>query len=167
LWQLYQDYNADLKAITGQTTDLVMLISQQSTKATGSEGSAAQVLRASQAHPNQLLCTGPKYQYDYGKDKLHLPAAGYRRLGEKYAEVFDRVVNRHLPWQPLEPTGAKRKGSTIEIAFHVPNPPLVWTAHIAPAHQELHTEWAHGRGFEVVTNAGQSITISTASLGVD
>jgi hypothetical protein len=76
---------------------------------------------------------------------------------------FDWVGIR-LPWQPLEPTGAKRKGSTIEIAFHVPNPPLVWSPHIAPAHQKLNTEWAHGRGFEVVTNAGQSVTISTAAI---
>ena len=164
LWQLYQDYDTDLKAITGQATDLVMLVSQQSSKAGGSSGSAAQVFRAGRAHPAQLICTGPKYQYDYGADKLHLPAAGYRRLGEKYAEVFDLVVNQHAAWEPLGPKSVKRNGDVIEVAFNVPNPPLVWSQDLAPPHQTLHSEWAAGRGFEVVTDAEQSVAIAAAEI---
>ena len=113
LYQLLQDYNADLKAITGQTEDVVMLVSQQSTKATGVTGSASQVFLAGQQHSGEIICTGPKYQYQYAPDKLHLQAAGYRRLGEKYAEVFDRVVNQKQAWQPLGPTGAVRTGNVI------------------------------------------------------
>lgn len=164
LYRLLQDYNTDLKAITGQSSNIVMLVSQQSTKATGSNGSASQVFRAGQQHPGEIICTGPKYQYRYAPDKLHLQAAGYRRLGEKYAEVFDRVVNRKQAWQPLGPTRAKRVGNVLEVVFHVPDPPLVWSEHIAPPHQTVHPEWAKGRGFEVVTAAQQSVVIAAAEI---
>lgn len=167
LYTLLQDYNADLKPITGQTRDIVMLVSQQSTKATGATGSAVQVLRASEQHPGEIICTGPKYQYQYSPDNLHLGAAGYRRLGEKYAEVFDRVVNLGQAWRPLAPTGAQRNGNVITVAFHVPEPPLVWSQHLEPPHQTLHSEWAKGRGFEVATSGGQAVTIASAEIAGD
>ena len=164
LYQLQQDYNTELKAITGQTSEVVMLVSQQSTQATGSNGSAAQVFLQGRMHPGQLICTGPKYQYQYAPDKTHLQAGGYRRLGEKYAEVLDLAVDQKLAWQPLGPTSAKRTGNVIEVAFHVPNPPLVWNEQMQPAHQTMHTEWAAGRGFEVVTDSGQSLAIQSAQI---
>ncbi|HVJ21330.1 MAG TPA: dockerin [Polyangiaceae bacterium] len=167
LHTLLTDYNADLKAITGQSEDVVMLVSQQSTKATGSNGSAAQVFRAGNDHPGEIICTGPKYQYQYAPDKLHLKAAGYRRLGEKYAEVFDLVVNRKAAWRPLGPTSATREGDTVRVTFHVPEPPLVWSEEIAPPHQTAHVEWAQGRGFEVVTAAQESVTIGSATIDGD
>jgi hypothetical protein len=167
LYDLLSDYNADLKAITGQAQDIVMLVSQQSTKATGSDGSAAQVFRAGVDHPGELICTGPKYQYQYGTDKLHLKAAGYRRLGEKYAEIFDRVVNQKDDWQPLGPTSAQRVGDVVRVTFHVPEPPLVWSEHLAPPHQTAHVEWAKGRGFEIVTSAQESVTIASATIDGD
>ena len=164
LYQLLRDYNTDLKPITKQTRDVVMLISQQSTKDTGPDGSAVQVFRAGREHPGELICTGPKYQYQYAADKLHLQAAGYRRLGEKYAEVFDAVVNRGVAWQPLGPISAKRTGNVIAVAFHVPAPPLVWSTHIAAPHQGVHTEWAKGRGFEVATAQGTAVTIASVAI---
>jgi hypothetical protein len=167
LYQLLKDYNTDLKAITGQTSDIVMLVSQQSTKATGSAGSAVQVFRAGVDHPGEIICTGPKYQYQYSGDRLHLGAAGYRRLGEKYAQVFDRVVNLGESWQPLGPTAAKRSGNVIGVTFHVPEPPLVWSTHLAAPHQTVNKEWAKGRGFEVTTNAGVAVTISAAAIEGD
>ncbi|HEV8245978.1 MAG TPA: dockerin, partial [Polyangiaceae bacterium] len=86
LYQLWQDYNADLKAITGQAQDVILFGSQQSSSAPGYDSSAVQLWRAGVDHPGQIVCTGPKYQYrPYG---LHLPGPGYERLGEKYGEVF-------------------------------------------------------------------------------
>lgn len=167
LYQLLRDYNAELKPITKQTRDVVMLVSQQSTKDTGPDGSGAQVWRAGREHPGEIICTGPKYQYQYSPDKLHLQAAGYRRLGEKYAEVFDAVVNRGVAWQPLGPLSAKRTGNVIAVTFHVPAPPLVWSTHLAAPHQSLHTEWAKGRGFEVTTAAGNAVTIAAVAIEGD
>jgi hypothetical protein len=164
VFQLWKDYNADLKAITGQRDDIVLLVSQQSTKATGSEGSAAQMWRAGNDHPGQIVCTGPKYAYQYSPDRLHLPAAGYRRLGEKYAEVFDVVVNQRRAWKPLGPTLALRNGAVIRVDFHVPNPPLVWSDHLEAPHQTVNAEWAAGKGFEVIDGEGKNVAIESVRI---
>lgn len=168
LFQLWKDYAADLKAITGQTRDVVLFISQQSTIASGPSGSGQQVWRAGVDHPGQIVCTGPKYAYQYSNDLLHLPAAGYLRLGEKYAEVFDLVVNQNVAWKPLAPNAVARVGTKITVSFDVPNPPLVWDAHMAPPHQSGNlAAWAQGRGFEVVAGNTNLTIASVAIAGND
>jgi hypothetical protein len=163
LYQLWQDYNADLKAITGQSRDVVLLASQESSVAAGYDGSAVQLWQAGNAHPAQIVCTGPKYAYGY-VGGLHMPAAGYERIGEKYAEVFDQVVNGGVAWKPLGPNRVARSGATITIDFDVPNPPLVWDANLTPPHQTVNTAWAHGQGFEVVDGANNQIAIASAAI---
>jgi hypothetical protein len=159
IFQLWKDYNADLKAITGQTDDIVLFASQQSTIPAGSNGSAIQVWKAGVEHPGKIVCTGPKYQYSYNGDNLHFLAPGYVRLGEKYAEVFDLVVNQKVAWKPLQPNKITRSGATITIDFDVPNAPLAWDEHLPAPHQQAHKEWSKGRGFEVNGNGGAPLTI--------
>jgi hypothetical protein len=168
IYQLWQDYNNDLKAITGQAQDIPMLVSQQSTINTGAAGSGVAVWLAGVTHPGQILCTGPKYQYQYLHDNLHLPAPGYERLGQKYAEVFDLVVNQKVAWKPLQPNKITRSGATITVGFDVPTPPLVWDSHVSPPHQQVNTEWAAGKGFEVTSGqGGKSAIVSTAIQGTN
>ena len=164
VYQLWKDYDADLKAITGQVEDVVMLASQQSSSPAGATSSAVQVWQAGVAHPRQIICTGPKYPYQYLPDNLHLPAPGYERLGQKYAEVFDLVVNQKAAWQPVQPEKLTRSGATITIDFHVPQPPLVWDAHVSPPHQQVNTEWAAGKGFEVTNAAGARLKIASVVI---
>jgi hypothetical protein len=164
LYQLWSDYNTDLKSLTGQARDIVMLASQQSASDSGATGSAVQLWQASRQHPDQIMCVGPKYQYQYGPDKLHLPAAGYVRLGEKYAEVFDLVVNQKRAWKPLQPRKVSRSGATISVDFDVPNPPLVWDHHLSPSHQQQHVQWAAGKGFEVTGQNGAALTIASVAI---
>ena len=155
LHQLWLDYNDDLKGITGQSQDIPLLISQQSTINVPSGGSAVAVWRLGVDYPGEAFCVGPKYQYQYASDNLHLEASGYRRLGEKYAEVFDQVVNQGVFWKPLQPSSAALTGSQIWVTFDVPNPPLNWDENISRPHQEVHTAWANGRGFEVQDSTGE------------
>jgi hypothetical protein len=165
LFQLWQDYNSDLKAITGQQEDVVLLVSQQSTVAANNAGnSAVQVWRAGVDHPGQIVCVGPKYQYQYAGDLIHFEAPGYQRLGQKYAEVFDAVVNRKLPWKPLQPKQITRSDKTLTIELDVPNPPLVWDTHISAPHTQVNTAWASGRGFEVRDGNGAPLTIADAVI---
>jgi hypothetical protein len=163
LYQLWQDYDADLKAITGQTRDVVVFASQQSSVYAGYDSSAVQLWKAGNDHPGQIVCTGPKYAYGY-IGGLHMPAAGYERLGEKYAEVFDLVVNGGVAWKPLGPNNVSRSGAVITIDFDVPNPPLVWDANLAAPHQTVNTAWAKGQGFEVVDAAMKPVTIQSAAI---
>lgn len=164
LYSLWQDYQTDLKAITGQTRDIVLFASQQSAVQIDEEGSPVQLWRAAAAHPDQIICTGPKYQYQYGYDSLHFSAPAYERLGQKYAEVFDLVVNHGVKWRPVQPNQLTRVGAKITLDFDVPNPPLVWDSHLAPPHQTKNAAWKNGNGFEVADAVGNALTISRVTL---
>ncbi len=159
------DYNGDLKAITGQTRDVVLLASQQSIDGLPSD-SAVQLWTTGVENPGKIICTGPKYQYAYSADHLHFPAAGYRRLGMKYGEVFDQVVNQGKAWKPLQPKSATHavNGNQVVVTFDVPNPPLAWDETLPLPHQTVNTAWANGRGFEVRTSANAAVTISSVAI---
>lgn len=163
LYELYRDYNTDLKATTQQPNDLVMLASQQSSVKGGGQNSAAvQLWRAGRVHPGEIVCTGPKYAY--GPYYVHLPGPAYERMGEKYGEVFDLIVNQGKAWKPLGPNRIQREGKTITIGFDVPNPPLVWDTHLGKPHQSAHTAWAKGNGFEVTDRDQNELEIASAEI---
>lgn len=168
VYQLYLDYNQDLKAITGQAEDIPLLVSQQSTLPgdSGHSLSSIAVWQLGVQHPGQVLCTGPKYQYVYAGDRIHLDAANYLRLGEKYAQVFYQHVVQKIPWKPLQPHGAMRTGANITIDFDVPVPPLGWDDTLSPPHQASFLEWKNGRGFEAEDETGR-LTIKSVEIQGD
>lgn len=162
--KLRTDYDADIKEITGQTDDIVLLVSQQSTFPP--DGSASDSTLAAWKlgvdDPAHFVCVGPKYQYAYSADKVHFDAADYRRLGAKYAQVYAEVVLGKRAWAPLQPTAIKREGANITLDFHVPNPPLAWEEGISKPHQG-NAAWANGRGFEVGDSTG-ALTITGVAI---
>ena len=164
LYQLWSDYNTDLPAITGQTQKIQMIVSQQDSTSDRSASTLAQ-WKIGVDHPADVVCSGPKYQYPYALDGIHLVTDGYRQLGEKYGQVyFERVVQGH-PWQPLQPTTVVRSGRVITVNFHVPVPPLVWDTTFPAPHQTI-AEWSAGKGFEV--RAGNTrIAISSVVIAGD
>jgi hypothetical protein len=164
LYRFWSEYNADLKVITGQREDVVLFASQQSTMATGLHNSAVQLWQAGNDHPGRIVCIGPKYQYEYAEDGVHLTAGSYARLGAKHGEVFDLVVNQKRAWQPLGPVAAMRNGAVIWVDFHVPNPPLRWDPNLQSAHQVANGAWAKGRGFEVRGDGDQPLGIADVSI---
>jgi hypothetical protein len=170
--QLLTDYNQDLAAITGQTAKIPLLASQQNSVPAdpGSVSvSAVQVWKAGVDHPGEIVCTGPKYQYSYATDSMHihLDAQEYERLGEKYAQVyFERVVRGH-DWQPLQPTSSETAGNVVTVHFHVPAPPLVWDDTLPPPHASAIPEWAAGRGFEVSAASVRQTITGVEILGDD
>jgi hypothetical protein len=158
--KLYTDYNADLKAITGQEQSIPLFTSQQhgiymytlgTTAASNINTSTKLQWQASLDHPNEIVCVGPKYQYPYYTDYLHLVAVGYELMGEKYAEAYyERVVLGH-DWKPLQPLASTvaRSGRNITVDFYVPKPPLAWDDNLPKPHQTDLAVWKDGRGFEV------------------
>ncbi|HWO08904.1 MAG TPA: hypothetical protein VNN80_05470, partial [Polyangiaceae bacterium] len=144
LFSLYSDYAIDLPAITGQSEPPLMIVSQQNS----SNDRAASTLaawRVGVEHPEQVVCSGPKYQYPYTSDALHLIVDGYQQLGEKYAQVYYERVVLGSDWQPLQPTSVDRDGRVITVHFHVPVPPLAWEESFQLPHQANLTEWSAGR----------------------
>jgi hypothetical protein len=165
LYQLWSDYNTDLPAITGQTQKIQMIVSQQHAYGDRSPSTQAQ-WKIGVDHPADIVCSGPKYQYPYFSDGVHLKAVGYQELGEKYGQVYFERVILGRDWQPLEPTRVERDGKTIIIHFHVPAPPLVWETSFQPPFQSVDA-WKQGKGFEISTAAGDKVTIASAKISGD
>lgn len=162
------EYDADLRAITGQSEPVALVLSQQNTAPSGPVVSTSSIAQwyAGVLAPGSVICAGPKYQYGYRGDGLHMDASNYRRLGEKYAEVIDRVFRRGESWAPLQPTSVRVQDHVVRVRFHVPNPPLQWDESLTPPHQGTFVEWAAGRGFEVEDTHGP-VWISRADLDGD
>ncbi|MEO8180717.1 MAG: dockerin [Deltaproteobacteria bacterium] len=165
LHQLWSDYKADLSAITGQTQPPLLIVSQQNSQGDRSVSTLEQ-RRVGVDYPADAVCSGPKYQYPYGPDGVHLLVAGYEQLGEKYAQVYYERVVRGRDWRPLEPTGVQRDGRVLHVRFHVPVPPLAWEETFQAPHQGTLSEWSQGKGFEVRGGAG-NIAISAVELSGD
>jgi hypothetical protein len=168
LLALWRDYNRDLPQITGQTRPIPLLLTQQSScpaDAGALARSAFAALRASRASASGILCVGPRYQYSYAEDGVHLDSLGYDRLGEKYGQAYFETVLRGRPWRPLAPLSAQREGDAIRIAFHVPVPPLVWDSEL-PAPHAARPEWAAGRGFEV-SSRERPLTIAAVEISAE
>ena len=168
--QLWSDYNADLRAITGQSTTIPMITSQQHSfgfvagQVQGSSPSTIAEWRVGVDHPGNIVCAGPKYQYPYASDNIHLVTRGYELLGEKYGEVyFQRVVLGNTSWQPLQPISATRAGNVVTVRFHVPVPPLAWDTALPLPHQSALTQWRNGRGFEL-RSGNTRLTINSVAI---
>jgi hypothetical protein len=173
VYRLFTDYNRDLRAITGQRAAIPMLVSQQAAMpatAGGRSVSTQAVWRLGVDHPGEVVCVGPRYQYEYAADRLHFDAYAYQRLGIKYAQVYFERVVLGRPWRPLQPRAVRRAGRVITVDFDVPVGPLAWDESIAAPHQAAFTEWAQGRGFEVQNAAGrvriEAVAISGSSVVV-
>ncbi len=161
--QLWTDYNADLQAITGQTRDIPLFTSQQHGIYLYAIGDGPRNMdpstrlqwTAALDHPDEIVCVGPKYQYPYAPDWLHLVPLGYELMGEKYAQAFYQHVLLGRPWKPLQPIASsiESNGAVITVDFEVPVPPLAWSDELPMPHQNDLTEWAQGRGFEVKMGA--------------
>ena len=162
LHELWRDYNTDVKAITGQREDVLMIVSQHNCLGEYSASTLAQ-WKAGEDYAQAIVCSGPKYQYPYAGDDLHLNADGYRQLGEKYGQVyFERVVLKHK-WRPLEPAKVTRNGAVLTIRFYVPVAPLAWDKTLRQPHASF-PEWSNGKGFEIRDAAGARVTIQSADI---
>lgn len=173
LIRLWTDYNQDIAAITGQVDPIQMIVSQQHSvpfAAGATSGASASTLaqwRVGLSRPGEIVCSGPKYQYPYAVDGVHLVTLGYDLLGEKYGQIYYERVVLGRDWQPLQPTTLRREGTqTVIVDFHVPVPPLVWDEVIPRPHQTALTEWAEGRGFEV-RSGNNRIAIESVAIDGD
>lgn len=125
------DYNSDIKDITGQADNIVMLTCQTSSASGYKDANVRDSfvtpflqLKASQDNHDIILVT-PKYWMTY-KDYAHIDAPSTRLLGEYYAKVYRHAVINGNKWQPLQPKNITKADNKIVIDFIVPKPPIVF-----------------------------------------
>lgn len=150
------DFNTDIKAITGQTRNMVALVCQLS--ATDDVG-YGQFL-ASQNNANiYLVC--PKYQLPK-VDGLHLTNQGSWWLGEYHGRVHKKVVVDGVDWKPVAPRAiTQTTARKIQVQFHVPTPPLRFsTIHMA-------TQFQQGFSYRDDTSSPSNLNVTVALVSDD
>lgn len=180
LLQWITDYNADVKTITGQTTDFPMITDQVSSHmssgiALSYPTSALAQLKASEDYPGKIILVGPKYQYDYVCGVgIHLDNKSYRRMGEYYGKVYKQVVIDQKPWKPLSPKTISISGNVITMALNVPVPPIVLDTTQVDLKQNYGFEyWDNSSAPPTITNVSVTgpdsvqITLSSAPVASD
>ena len=145
-WQ--RDYTTDVKAITGQTNEVVLLTDQMGQNQPSAIPYAQ--LAAANDNPGKIVLVGPKYFLQYASDVDHLSNVAERQLGEYYAKVYQQQIVEGRAWQPFQPTVAAACGASINVSFEVPNAPIVIDTTTVAARANL--------GFELSDPSGAAIT---------
>jgi|HubBroStandDraft_5_1064220.scaffolds.fasta_scaffold07093_4 hypothetical protein len=174
---LAANYVASAQALTGQTQGVPFIASQQNSEPLPFDGeniTALDVWNAANGNPGLIFNSGPKYQYSYLVDRVHLHS--YSELGELYAWVLFNVLAGR-GWTPLQPSGVVLAGSVVTLSLDVPVEPLVVDGvqtgpHLAGPWAPY---WALGNGVEVydlpttvvgATNASPIVVETSAPHGL-
>lgn len=125
----YDDYNTDVKALTGQSQDVIGVVQDQMDNYRELRIGLAQ-LEAHRTFGFHHLA-GPRYHLPRQVDDLHLTAVGYYKIGELHARTHNAI--REGGWEPVHPWQITLDGSTVRVRFHVPVMPLVFDTTTVPS----------------------------------
>lgn len=134
--QYMANYNADVKAITGQIDDIHLVMSQTATWNWAPHAPARIGLAQLEAHRTRphMWIVGGQYQFapattDPVTGLLNNPhfrgPHGYYWLGELHARARQSIIDTGS-WEPVSPFSIIASGTTITVLFHCPVAPLVF-----------------------------------------
>lgn len=158
-WQV--DWEADVRAITGQTAAVKMVCSQASTFTGANVSGVLAPYAASKANSNFILAA-PYYPYGLVADNLHL-GPNCVDMGEKCGHAAARAIGVFGADQygTVMPTSVTYDGNlTIDIEFYVPVPPLVQDT----LHPLVNSPSPENWGFEVLDGAGALVGIASVAF---
>jgi len=172
-WQ--QDYETSVKAITGQSTAVPMLILQMSSwNDVRYSPIPTWMLDAHVRTAGKVVLVAPGYPIGYAADCLHFTNHGERRIGEYFGKAYARIVVDGKKWEPLRPLDVTLTGNVITARFAVPKPPLVLDTNKVKDPGNYGFEFVDGSGAPpAITNvaiAGPdtvTITLASAPNGAD
>lgn len=131
---LQANLNADLKAITGQSQNIPMFITQQSNfsnnLASGIAYPVLDQLAAHVANPGSIILACPMYQgetdgINSSAGDLHYRGHQGIRWGAAMGNAIATVLIDQQTWEPVRPKVVTRVGNIITVQFYVPKGPLV------------------------------------------
>jgi hypothetical protein len=125
------DVDADVRSITGQTADVMLLSYQLSGYvARGSNYRNVTLAQLDACEENPCITiVSPTYPFPFS-DRVHFTNVGYNWIGHYFGKVYKQLIVDRRPWIPLSPKrivqhAASPEGSGILVEFNVPEPPLV------------------------------------------
>ncbi len=154
-WQ--RDYQNGVKAITGQTTPIPLIISQMNGWTDVPHSQVVQWQYEAQVKSKgKVVIATPGYVFPFASDCLHYTSDSQRWIGEYFAKAYARIVFEGLPWEPVRPKSVTVAGNVVTAKFYVPKPPLVLdtTRVVDPGNY----------GFEYVDAGGANVAITDVKL---
>ncbi len=175
LLRLQQDYNQDLRAITGQRTTIPLVMTQPSagwpTPAEEASNIPQVMLDAVRAHPQELALVGPKTGLVYAANDFHLAAEGTVELGTQVGDFLaERLLHPNVVTEPFAPNEAlftTVSSEVTEVNITLNRPAIVDDSLFGTTHSERHTSWRKGLGFEAKAANGAELPITNVVVTGD
>lgn len=158
LLQLQSDIDTDVRAITGQSAPVHLLVYQPTHGIRTTPDTTDQVVRAFQDAVNastRIHFVTPIWDLPRVGDLLHLTNVGSHLLGRRFGRAYKQLVVDGIKPEAIWPLAASAKTTTLTIALRVPHGPLVIDNALLPA--------ATDYGFKVVDDTG-TLTISNIKV---
>jgi hypothetical protein len=154
-WQ--RDYQDGVKAITGQTEPVPLIISQMHLWTDVPHSKVVEwQYEAHVKSKGKVVLAAPAYFLGYASDCLHYTSESQRWIGEYFAKVYARIVFEGLPWEPVRPKAVTIAGNVVTAKFYVPKPPLVLDV--------TRVTNPGSYGFEYVDAAGLNVPITDVQV---
>ncbi len=168
LLRLQEDYDQDLRAITGQRTSIPLVMTQPSagwpTPAEEASNIPQVMLDAVRAHPRELALVGPKTGLAYVPNDFHLAAEGTVELGTQVGDFLaERLLHPDVLTEPFAPNAAlftTISSEVTEVKVTLNRPATVDRSLFGTTHSTHHIGWQNGLGFEAKAANGAELPIS-------
>lgn len=170
--KIREDMNADIKAITHQSTD-IPFICYQANSLTRAEHFKAQDYDCRETYVPQTFvellrddscfwASGPTYPYACVNEKIHIDAIGQQNIGALAAKSALGILRGKERFRGLIPLSITSQDTIVTIHFNVPCPPL--------ALDTIQVAKVDHYGFSVINrhnqNVAKSITIGGDSVNI-
>lgn len=153
--QLQQQIDSDVKAITGQTEDVIMLSYQ--TRAFGTIEQRKEIAlaqwEAARESNGMIVVAGPVYQLEISAQ--HLTNVGSQRFGRTLGRAFKQIVVDEVAPDTLNPKSCTAVGTALTMRFDVPTLPLIFDTVEIAALTDM--------GFHVFDDTGD-LTLSSIAI---
>lgn len=163
--RMYNNMNADVKAVTHQKDNIRIICYQTSALTKGERYKPDNFECVETRTPTAQMelirddtliwVSGPTYPYDFVREALHIDAEGQRSIGVLAAKSALGILRNEKRNIGLVPLSHKVDGNTIRINLNVPCPPMCFDT--------LNVRKANNYGFDVICKDGTDI-ISDVSI---
>ena len=156
--QLKNDINNDVKNITNQIEDVIIVMYQTATSNGGGKtypNIAIAQLDLCLNTPGFYMATA-MYQMQYN-DMFHIKSTSAKLLGNYYGYVINKVISEGENWKPTHPISVLIQGFIIKMKFFVQTAPLQF--------DYANTVMLPNKGFAVILGGVDILT--NVSIGLD